>query len=115
MLTEPILGPLRRALPPVRMGAMGLDLSPDAVALARRESAGAADIDFRVLDLTVPGSTAGLAEEFQPANIFVRGVFHILNPADVGGDSHIFEIAWSQAGTPIPQCLIGLDEAFPQR
>jgi YggT family protein len=28
MLTEPILGPLRRALPPVRLGAMGLDLSP---------------------------------------------------------------------------------------
>jgi len=28
MLTEPILGPLRRAIPPVRMGAMGLDLSP---------------------------------------------------------------------------------------
>jgi YggT family protein len=28
MLTEPVLGPLRRALPPVRMGGMGLDLSP---------------------------------------------------------------------------------------
>ncbi len=61
---------------------MGLDLSPNAVALARRESAGASDIDFRVLDLTVPGSTAGLAEEFETVNIFVRGVFHILNPAD---------------------------------
>ncbi len=61
---------------------MGLDLSPNAVALARRESAGAADIDFRVLDLTVPGATAGLAEGFETVNIFVRGVFHILNPAD---------------------------------
>jgi YggT family protein len=28
MLTEPVLGPLRRALPPVRLGGMGLDLSP---------------------------------------------------------------------------------------
>jgi YggT family protein len=28
MLTEPLLGPLRRALPPVRFGGMGLDLSP---------------------------------------------------------------------------------------
>ena len=28
MLTEPVLGPLRRAIPPVRMGTMGLDLSP---------------------------------------------------------------------------------------
>src|SRR6185295_18083943 len=42
-------------------------------------------------------------------------VFHIINPADVGGDSHIFEVAWPQPGTPIPQCLIGLVEAFPQR
>jgi YggT family protein len=28
LVTEPILGPLRRALPPVRLGGMGLDLSP---------------------------------------------------------------------------------------
>ena len=27
-LTEPILAPLRRMLPPVRLGGMGLDLSP---------------------------------------------------------------------------------------
>ena len=28
MVTDPVLGPLRRRLPPVRMGAMALDLSP---------------------------------------------------------------------------------------
>jgi YggT family protein len=28
MVTEPVLGPLRRALPPLRIGGMGLDLSP---------------------------------------------------------------------------------------
>jgi YggT family protein len=28
LLTEPVLGPLRRILPPVRLGAMALDLSP---------------------------------------------------------------------------------------
>jgi YggT family protein len=27
-LTEPVLAPLRRAIPPVRLGAMALDLSP---------------------------------------------------------------------------------------
>ena len=27
-LTEPVLGPIRRTIPPVRMGAMYLDLSP---------------------------------------------------------------------------------------
>lgn len=28
MLTDPVLLPLRRAIPPVRLGTMGLDLSP---------------------------------------------------------------------------------------
>ena len=28
LLTEPVLGPLRRILPPVRLGGVGLDLSP---------------------------------------------------------------------------------------
>ena len=28
LVTEPVLGPLRRALPPLRVGGMGLDLSP---------------------------------------------------------------------------------------
>lgn len=27
-VTEPVLGPVRRALPPVRLGGMALDLSP---------------------------------------------------------------------------------------
>lgn len=27
-ITEPVLGPLRRTIPPVRLGAVGLDLSP---------------------------------------------------------------------------------------
>ncbi len=27
-LTEPVLGPLRRAIPPVRMGVAAIDLSP---------------------------------------------------------------------------------------
>ena len=34
MVTDPILVPLRRALPPVRMGGMGIDLSPMVVFLA---------------------------------------------------------------------------------
>jgi YggT family protein len=32
-ITEPVLGPIRRVLPPVRMGGMGLDLSPMIVFL----------------------------------------------------------------------------------
>lgn len=33
-VTEPVLGPVRRALPPVRLGGMGLDLSPIIVLIA---------------------------------------------------------------------------------
>ncbi len=33
-VTEPVLGPIRRALPPVAMGGMGLDLSPLIVMFA---------------------------------------------------------------------------------
>ncbi len=32
-VTEPVLGPVRRLLPPVAMGGMGLDLSPFLVTL----------------------------------------------------------------------------------
>ena len=32
-VTEPVLGPVRAMLPPVRLGAMGLDLSPLVVIL----------------------------------------------------------------------------------
>ena len=33
-ITEPVLGPLRRVLPPVGVGGMGLDLSPIIVIFA---------------------------------------------------------------------------------
>ena len=32
-VTEPVLGPVRRMLPPVRIGTMGLDLSPILVVI----------------------------------------------------------------------------------
>ena len=35
-LTEPVLGPLRRVLPPIGFGGMGLDLSPLIVVLVVR-------------------------------------------------------------------------------
>lgn len=35
-LTEPVLGPLRRAIPPVRLGMAALDLSPIIVLIGVR-------------------------------------------------------------------------------
>lgn len=60
---------------------IGVDVSGAAVALAQEELAGRTDLHFRQLDMTIPGSTDGLAAEFGPANIFIRGVFHVLSPA----------------------------------
>ena len=42
-VTEPVLGPVRRALPPMRVGAVGLDLSPLIVL-----------IGFQVLNQVLP-------------------------------------------------------------
>lgn len=39
-VTEPVLGPVRRILPPVRMGAVGLDLSPFIVLVGLQILAG---------------------------------------------------------------------------
>jgi YggT family protein len=40
-LTEPVLAPIRRVLPPMRMGGMGLDLSPLIVLIVLQVVAGA--------------------------------------------------------------------------
>lgn len=40
-ITEPVLGPIRRAIPPIGMGGMGLDLSPIIVIIGMRVLAGA--------------------------------------------------------------------------
>jgi YggT family protein len=33
-LTEPVLGPIRRAIPPIRLGGLGLDASPIILLIA---------------------------------------------------------------------------------
>jgi YggT family protein len=40
-VTEPVLGPLRRMIPPLSMGGMGLDLSPFIVVILARVLQGA--------------------------------------------------------------------------
>ena len=64
------------ALPKV----VGLDVSAAAVERARTESAGNANVEFRVLDASARGATASLAQELGgAANVFVRGVLHVLD------------------------------------
>lgn len=59
--------------------AVGVDVSAAAVASARRAAPGITGVRFAVLDATAPGSTADLAGELGDANVFVRGVFHVLS------------------------------------
>jgi SAM-dependent methyltransferase len=74
-------GRFTRRLVPMFGSVVGIDLSPSAVAMAKSESPTSSVVQFRSMDATVPGATDALATEFAPANVFVRGVFHILDPA----------------------------------
>ena len=72
-------GRFTRALAPHVPSVLGIDLSPNAIDLARREAVGMPTVTFRAIDATAPGSTKSIATEIGPANVFVRGVFHILS------------------------------------
>ena len=58
---------------------LGVDISPAAVEMARAESRGAGNVEYRVLDVSVPGVGRELARELGEVNVFMRGVFHVLD------------------------------------
>lgn len=59
---------------------LGVDVSPGAVERARKEAEGIQNADFMVLDAAGVGAGEHLLERIGPANVFVRGVFHVLKP-----------------------------------
>jgi SAM-dependent methyltransferase len=61
--------------------AIGVDVSPQAVTRATEESGGLENVSHRVLDAGEPGAGARLRAEIGAANVFMRGVFHVLEPA----------------------------------
>lgn len=58
--------------------AVGVDLSPQAIALARDDSP-MPKVEFRVIDMTDPGAGQRLYAEVGEANVLVRGVLHVLD------------------------------------
>jgi SAM-dependent methyltransferase len=60
---------------------LGVDVSAHAVARAKSESAGMENVSYLVRDMTEPGAGVGLAGPTD-ANVFIRGVLHVLEPAD---------------------------------
>ena len=76
-------GRFTRRLGPLFTETIGVDLSANAVARARTESAGQVGLSFRTMDVTAGGAGTDLAASIgRDANVFVRGVFHVLEPAD---------------------------------
>jgi len=78
---------------------VGVDVSPEAIARARRHIGDRSSVSFRVLDVTAVGAGQALARDIGPANVHVRGLLHILddegqravaeNLADIVGDRGI--------------------------
>jgi SAM-dependent methyltransferase len=64
---------------------LGIDVSPGAVELAKRQSAGVPNAEFMVLDAAAADAGQHLLERLGPVNVFVRGVFHILKPDQQSG------------------------------
>lgn len=59
---------------------LGVDVSAGAVERARREAEGINNAQFMVLDAAELDAGERLLERLGPANVFVRGVFHVLKP-----------------------------------
>jgi SAM-dependent methyltransferase len=72
-------GRLSRLLAPAFPRVLGVDLSPAAVELARRESVRDGRVAFEVADVSADGAGQALAAELGPANVVVRGVLHVLD------------------------------------
>jgi SAM-dependent methyltransferase len=70
-----------RALAGLASRVVGIDLSAAAVERARRESEDAS-LEFRVADMTDDGLGRRLRAELGEANVHIRGVLHIVAPAD---------------------------------
>jgi SAM-dependent methyltransferase len=80
--------------------ALGIDVSPSAVRRADGESASSA-AQYAVLDAVAESAGDALLRRMGPSNIFLRGVLHVLSPADrvrlvrnlhvaVGGQGRVF-------------------------
>ena len=74
-------GSFTRSLAGMFHQAIGLDISAHAVQRARSEAAGLDNASFEVRDMTAPGAAESLVPGGS-ANVFVRGVLHVLDPAD---------------------------------
>lgn len=95
---------------------LGVDISPAAVERARAESRGAGNVEYRVLDVSVPGAGREIARELGEVNVFMRGVFHVLDAGQracavanlaemLGGRGAVYCMETNYEGDPLDQLV----------
>jgi SAM-dependent methyltransferase len=95
---------------------LGIDVSAHAVRRAEDESGDVDNVTYRVLDASAPGAGKQLFDELGEANVFMRGVLHILdaerrkraaaNLRDLIGQRGVVYLAETNyAGDPLDQLV----------
>lgn len=96
---------------------LGIDVSEHAVRRAEDESGDVDNVTYRVLDASAPGTGKQLFDELGEANVFMRGVLHIIdaeqrrrvaaNLRDVIGQRGVVYFAETNyAGDPLDQLVV---------
>lgn len=78
---------------------VGVDVSPAALELARQETPADSGIDYRLLDGTRPEQARALHRELGDVNVYMRGVFHVIQRADRGRFLESLRILLGERGT----------------
>jgi SAM-dependent methyltransferase len=89
-------GSFSRTLAGIFPEVIGVDISEHAVKRARTDSAGLGNVRYEVRDMTAPGAEKDLPGE---ANVFIRGVLHVLEAADQAALVENLHLLVGQRGT----------------
>ena len=95
---------------------LGIDVSAHAVSRAEDESGDVDNVSYRVLDASAPGAGKQLFDELGEANVFMRGVLHILDTGQreraaanlrdlIGQRGVIYFAETNYAGDPLDQLV----------
>ncbi len=78
---------------------IGVDVSEHAIQQAQEESTSIDNVIFRVFDGTDPMQAQALHKEFGDVNIYMRGVFHVIQKADRANFVSSLQTLLGQKGT----------------
>ncbi len=78
---------------------IGVDISPSAIELAKSETSGQTNIEYRVFDAVDTESARALHDEFGDMNIYMRGVLHNVKMRDRPNFIRSLEILLGAQGT----------------